>query len=58
MLCSIVIDQEIYGIIGAALEVHKGLGSGFLEAVYKEAFSIELAARRIPFSRETESAIF
>jgi GxxExxY protein len=52
-----VIDQETYGL-GAALEVHKGLGPGFLEAVYKEALSMELAARGIPFSRESETAIF
>ena len=51
-------DQETYDIIGAALEVHKSLGPGFLEAVYQEALSIELAERRIPFSREIEVPVF
>ena len=41
-----------YNIIGAALEVHKQLGCGFLEAVYGEALELELNARSIPFERE------
>ena len=47
-------DLETYDIIGAALEVHNRLGPGFLEAVYQEALSIELAERRIPFSGQAE----
>jgi GxxExxY protein len=48
------VDQETYGIIGAAFEVHGRLGSGFLEAVYQEALLIELADRSIPFSAQAE----
>ena len=51
-------DRQTYDIIGAALEVHKSLGPGFLEAVYKEALSIELAERDIPFSGEAEIPVF
>jgi hypothetical protein len=39
-------------VIGAAIEVHRHLGPGFLERICQEAFCLELAARRIAFERE------
>lgn len=41
--------DEVFQIVGAAIEVHKELGCGFLEAVYQEAFELELTARKIPY---------
>jgi GxxExxY protein len=46
-----------YGVIGAAMEVHKILGAGFLESVYADALAIELEHRQIPFEREVEVSV-
>ena len=50
-------DERTFNIIGAAMEVHKELGCGFLEAVYQEALEREFIDRRIPFKSQPEVQI-
>ncbi len=57
-MTELIYKDEVYEIVGAAIEVHKELGSGFLEAVYQEAFEIELKARKIPFESQKKLGIF
>ncbi|MBI1999940.1 MAG: GxxExxY protein [candidate division NC10 bacterium] len=51
-------DPRTFALIGAAMEVHRVLGAGFLEAVYQEAFAKELSRREIPFRAEAELPVF
>ncbi len=45
-------QDETYEIIGICMEVHRILGKGLLEVVYKDAIQHELQIRDIPYSRE------
>lgn len=50
--------DETYQIIGAAQEVHKELGSGFLEVIYQDALEIEFQSRNIDYKREYTLPVF
>ncbi|MHC4560523.1 MAG: GxxExxY protein [Planctomycetota bacterium] len=45
-------------IIGAAMEVHKTLGCGFLESVYEESLAVEFSLRGIQFKRQKSLDVF
>ena len=48
-------DEELaHAIIGAAIEVHRLLGPGFLESTYERALCHELALRGVTFERQKE----
>lgn len=56
-MSNLIYKEESFKIIGACIEVHKELGSGFLEAVYQEALAVEMKKQNIPFERESELKI-
>jgi len=46
------LDDVAHDVIGAAIEVHRLLGPGFLESVYEEALCVELSLRNVRFVRQ------
>ncbi|MDP1676666.1 MAG: GxxExxY protein [Bacteroidota bacterium] len=55
------LEQEtellVHKVIGAAIEVHKVLGPGYLESIYESALCIELEKRNIAFVRQHKIAV-
>ena len=47
-------EQLINKVIGAAIEVHRHLGPGFLESIYERALCYELHIQGIPFEKQVE----
>lgn len=45
----LIYGEEVYRIVGAAMDVYNELGNGFLESVYQEAIEIECSNKNIPF---------
>jgi GxxExxY protein len=50
-------DKRTFQIIGCAMEVHRELGFGFLEAVYQEALERELSAQSVVFKAQPDIQI-
>ncbi len=48
-MADLLFKEEVYNIVGAAMEVHRVIGPGFLEPVYQETLAIELNLNNIPF---------
>ena len=57
-MVQLLYKDEVYEIIGAAMEVHSELGCGFLEAVYQEALAIEFQNRDIPYEDQKKLKIW
>lgn len=53
-MAELLFKDEVFNMVGAAMEVHTTLGPGFLEAVYQEALAIEFRLRDIPFVEQPQ----
>lgn len=42
-------EEFAHEVVGAALEVHRALGPGYIESVYEEALCVELTLRKVPY---------
>jgi GxxExxY protein len=51
------IDEMAHAVIGAATEVHRLIGPGYLEGVYEGALRVELKLRGIPFDPQKSMTV-
>jgi GxxExxY protein len=56
-MSELIYPKESYDIIGICMEVHRLLGSGLLEVVYKDALEYEFRKKAVLYEREKEYLI-
>ncbi|MGA9452754.1 MAG: GxxExxY protein [Verrucomicrobiia bacterium] len=56
-MAKLILKDEIYAIVGAAMEVHREKGCGFAEPFYQECMEFELADRKVPAEAQKEMTI-
>ncbi|MBY0494350.1 MAG: GxxExxY protein [Cyanobacteria bacterium] len=50
-------DEVMFRVLGAAIEVHRHLGPGFLESIYQRAMCVELGERGISYEKKKRIAV-
>ena len=56
-MSELIYKEEAYTIVGACMEVHRELGKGHDEVIYKDALEHECGWRQMPFTREKQFRI-
>ena len=57
-MSKLVLEEETYQILGACIQVHKQLGRGFSESIYREALAKALSNSEIPFEQDKKLPVF
>lgn len=53
-MSELLFKEEVFKLVGFCMEIHRELGKGHDEVIYKDAFVVELQQAGIPFSRESK----
>lgn len=56
-MSELIFKHECFQLVGFCMEIHRELGKGHDEVIYKDALVVELGRAGIPFSRETKYEI-
>jgi GxxExxY protein len=51
-MSELLYKEEAFKLVGLSMEIHRDLGKGHDEVIYKDAFIVELSHAQIPFLRE------
>ena len=51
-MSELLYKNEVFKLVGLCMEIHRELGKGHDEVIYKDALVVELQSGKIPFSRE------
>jgi GxxExxY protein len=56
-MSELLFKEEVFKLIGFCMEIHRELGKGYDEVIYKDALAVELQRVQIPFARELKYEI-
>ena len=51
-MSELLYKEEVFQLIGFCMEIHRELGKGYDEVIYKDALVVDLSRAQIPFARE------
>lgn len=51
-MSELLYKEEVFKLVGFCMEIHRELGKGHDEVIYKDAFVVELNRAKVPFCRE------
>lgn len=56
-MSDLIYKEEVFKLVGFCMDIHRELGRGHDEVIYKDALVVELSRANIPFSREKKHEV-